>query len=351
MLTGGTPPSASIVSESALEGDNLITSTLTEQGISDTTSALVTKAMWPASSKRFQSVKDLILILDELLDETEKEPRNRVENPNRNQMEQTLFQELDDTLSPTLNSNLSSYKKKKIKPTIPRWLYVSVIIVVLVIVYFIMPRPKYDSVIGGFNNGHSWVDLGLSVKWATCNVGASKPEDFGDYYSWGETFSKDDYSVSSYRYCYENYKDSIIKYCNKRDYAYNDYVDNKTELEPGDDVAYNKWGGNWRMPTKAEFQELLDSCSWKWTINNGVKGFKVTSKKHGYMNRYIFLPAAGSRLLETSKEDISSYGYYWTSSLYVDSPDGAWVFYFDSNNLTINYTFRFFGSTVRPVCP
>lgn len=173
---------------------------------------------------------------------------------------------------------------------------------------------------------HEFVDLGLSVKWATCNVGATKPEEYGDYFAWGETQPKSIYNWSTYKYC-NGSSTSLTKYCTDSSYG---TVDNKTILEAADDAARANWGGSWRMPTKAEQDELRNNCTWTWTTQNGVNGYKVTSKKSGYTNKSIFLPAAGCRR-GSSLYDAGSYGYYWSSSLYTDGPISAYYLGFNSS--------------------
>jgi hypothetical protein len=189
---------------------------------------------------------------------------------------------------------------------------------------------------------HEYVDLGLSVKWATCNVGASKPEEYGDYFAWGETQPKTTYDWSTYKWCNGSY-DTQTKYCTKSSYG---TVDNKTQLELSDDAARANWGGSWRMPTRAEQDELRENCTWTWTTQNGVNGYKVTSKKNG---NSIFLPAAGYRS-GSSRYNAGSYGYYWSSSLYTDSPNLAYFLDFSSGYVDWYYNFRCIGFTVRPVC-
>jgi hypothetical protein len=189
---------------------------------------------------------------------------------------------------------------------------------------------------------HEYVDLGLSVKWATCNVGATKPEEYGDYFAWGETQPKDYYDWSTYKWCNGSYN-TLTKYNNSSSYG---TVDNKTQLELSDDAARANWGGSWRMPTRAEQDELRENCTWTWTTQNGVNGYKVTSKKNG---NSIFLPAAGYRY-DSSLYDAGGYGYYWSSSLYTDSPYGAYDLDFYSDYVGWNNYDRYVGFTVRPVC-
>ncbi len=156
------------------------------------------------------------------------------------------------------------------------------------------------------------VDLRLpsGTKWASCNVGALKPEEYGGYYAWGETEEKNWYEWSTYKWC-NGTNTSMTKYCTNSSYG---TVDNKTMLDLEDDVAHVMWGGDWRIPTYNEFEELVDNCISEWTILNGVKGQKFTSKRNG---NSIFLPAAGYR----KGHDLHSvvvYGYFWTSSLEED---------------------------------
>ena len=197
----------------------------------------------------------------------------------------------------------------------------------------------------GTENGYEYVDLGLSVKWATCNVGASKPEEYGDYFAWGETQPKTTYGWSTYKWC-NGSSDTQTKYCTNSSYG---TVDNKTVLDKTDDAAAINWGGSWRMPTDAELTELRENCTWTWTTQNGVKGYKVTSKKSGYTNKSIFLPAAGHRYY-SSLYDAGSCGYYWSSSLYSGSPYYAWNVYFYSSSVYGDYYYRDYGFSVRPVC-
>ena len=185
------------------------------------------------------------------------------------------------------------------------------------------------------------VDLGLSVKWANMNVGAESPEDYGDYFAWGETSTKETYDWSTY-FDTNDGGSTFTKYNNEG---------GKTILDPEDDAAHVNWGGSWRMPTKAEWQELLVNCTWTWTTQNGINGYKVTSKKAGYTDKFIFLPAAGCRN-GSGLASVGSYGYYWSSSLDEYNSSNAWYlgFYSDYHGLDY-YGYRYYGQSVRLVLP
>ena len=195
-----------------------------------------------------------------------------------------------------------------------------------------------------FENGYEYIDLGLSVKWATCNVGANKPEDYGDYFAWGETEPKSTtYNWITYKGC-RGSNDTQTKYCTRSSYG---TVDNKTTLELSDDAARANWGGSWRMPTRAEQDELRNNCTWRWTTQNGVNGYKVTSKSNG---KSIFLPAAGYRH-GNSLSDAGGEGYYWSSSLDTGSSYNADGLHFLSGNVYRIIIYRYYGQSVRPICP
>ena len=193
-------------------------------------------------------------------------------------------------------------------------------------------------------NIHEYVDLGLSVKWATCNVGATKPEEYGDYFAWGETQPKSTYNWSTYKYC-NGSSTSLTKYCTDSSYG---TVDNKTILDAADDAARANWGGSWRMPTDAELTELREQCTWTWTRQNGVNGYKVTSQSNG---NSIFLPAAGFRNASSLILAGSSYGLYWSSLISSNFPILAYVLYFNSDSVRRDNSDRYNGFSVRPVCP
>ena len=195
------------------------------------------------------------------------------------------------------------------------------------------------------NETHEYVDLGLpsGTLWATCNVGASKPEKYGDYFAWGETEPKSDYSWSTYKYC-KGTKTTMSKYCTNSDYG---TVDNKKELEPSDDAATANWDSEWQMPSLEQCAELFNSnyTTTTWTTLNGKYGRKITSKSNG---NSIFLPAAGFRF-GTSLGNAGSYGYYWSRSLDAGNSGSAYYLNFSSNDFNKYSYSRYCGKSVRPV--
>ncbi len=170
-------------------------------------------------------------------------------------------------------------------------------------------------------NGHAYVDLGLSVKWATCNVGATKPEEYGNYYAWGETTTKSEYTPENYT-----------------------YAENSEVLPLDRDAAAVNMGGDWRMPTSEEQQELIDECTWTWTTLNDVRGYNV----EGPNGNAIFLPAAGYRY-DSDLNYAGSYGYYWSSSLDTGNSDDAYYLYFYSDYVDWDLSSRYCGLSVRGV--
>lgn len=210
-------------------------------------------------------------------------------------------------------------------------------------------------------NAHEYVDLGLSVKWASCNIGAENPENYGDYYAWGETETKNYYGLSTYKWmAVKGSTDwrQINKYQIPDEqtegiwYKNGVFVgDNKTVLDVEDDVAHVKWGGKWRMPTADEQDELRNNCNWTWTTVNGIKGYKVVSKSNG---NSIFLPSAGYMDGEKLTE-VGVYGLYWSGVLYTtytNYTDYAYHLYFKSDLVwRYYYNYRHYGLPVRPVCP
>ena len=202
---------------------------------------------------------------------------------------------------------------------------------------------------------HEYVDLGLSVKWATCNIGSWHPEDAGHFFAWGEIIPDSDSKMTTWG----NYKHgkgsqtSIIKYNSDKHtneiFSKEGIIDNKTILEPYDDIASVLWGGNWRMPTEMEFLELINNCDWEWTKINGHEGFRITSKKEGFEDRSIFLVQWGYYYLgDVCKRDR---GCYWSSSLFEWRPDLAYSLIIQNGVRRLDMSERIYCFNVRPVCP
>lgn len=220
--------------------------------------------------------------------------------------------------------------------------------------------------------GHDYVDLGLpsGLKWATCNVGANSPEEYGDYFAWGETepyykaghsqdavclnwiSGKSGYNWPSYKWC-NGSSTSQTKYCTDSSWG---TVDNKRVLDLEDDAAHVNWGGDWRMPTNEEQIELHDKCTWIWGLRNGVNGFTVV----GPNGNSLFLPAAGQRELG-KLNSAADLGRYWSSSLNCLDGDRAYSLIFDAGTARDYPEYDYFifdeypiqrytGFPVRPVC-
>ena len=194
---------------------------------------------------------------------------------------------------------------------------------IMILVCMIMVSCKPDGG-DGRHEGHVYVDLGLSVKWATCNVGANSPEVYGQYFAWGEITTKAEYTEE-----------------NSTTYGktMNDISGNAQY-----DAATANWGGNWRMPTEAEYKELLNNCTWTWTTQNGVNGYKVT----GPNGNSIFLPAAGYRS-GSSLYGTGYDGFYWSSAPNESLDDYAYFLGFDSSYHYMVGTGRYLGFSVRSV--
>lgn len=212
------------------------------------------------------------------------------------------------------------------------WLVATYAIVGLIACFFPLENSMSgdDSSSGGIDgmqptgtiNGHQWIDLGLSVKWATCNVGASSPSEYGNYYAWGETRPKSEYTEDN---CFM-------------------YGVNMGDIS-GDvryDAARANWGGSWRLPTKAEMEELIEKCSWQWTAQGGNDGYRVT----GPNGSSIFMPAAGFRY-ESSLDNGG--GAYLSSTPYEFDATYAISLLFDSTSNDWFSAYRYVGQSVRPV--
>ena len=215
-----------------------------------------------------------------------------------------------------------------------------------------------------------YVDLGLSVKWATCNLGASIPEGFGDYYAWGETephyepgYAQSNnpvwktgkergYDWSTYKFeLGEDWQGPFSKYVTSSSYG---IPDHKFILDLEDDAAHVKWGGYWRIPTQNEWYELIENCQWIWTAENGVYGYRITSNKSGYTDKSIFLPAAGWRRDDHYYPVGNESGHYWSSILVPDRVnylnEASYGVSISKNTVDdVHESFRYYGFSVRPV--
>ena len=209
------------------------------------------------------------------------------------------------------------------------------------------------------------IDLGLpsGLKWASFNLGATAPEEYGDYYAWGETKpyyepgyaqsaspvwkpgKEEGYYWSSYRFCRTQYR-LMTKYCSNSSYGYNGFTDNKTVLDPEDDAAHVNLGGNWRMPTYEEWAELIEKCTTRSISVDGILGTEIT----GPNGNSIFLPAAGCRDY-LNQIEFGVYSYFWSSTLNTDNPLTARSVEIYYVYITKRQIFRITGHTIRPVCP
>lgn len=199
------------------------------------------------------------------------------------------------------------------------------------------------------NKVHEFVDLGLSVKWATCNIGATKPEEYGYYFAWGEVTPKEICKWENYIHSNGSH-DNITKYCTQDNFGKDNFTDYKTILDAENDAAHVNWGGSWRMPTKEEKEELMEKCTWVLTTENGVNGYRVTSNVEGYTNQSIFLPSAGM-IFEDAPCYVGDYGCYWTSSLDANNTYNAYYCAFSQTYNKLYCNSRCYGKSIRAVCP
>ena len=192
------------------------------------------------------------------------------------------------------------------------------------------------------DSDEEFVDMGLSVRWATCNVGANSPEEYGDYFAWGEIGVKQYYDIDNYIWC-NGKPGTITKYCTDETAGSPDY---NIHLDASDDAARVILGDRWRMPTLDEFKELIDNSSINWTKLNGVNGYELTSIING---NSIFIPAAGC--MYYSEMSNGEFGYYWTSTLDLTDSNRAMQFGFNNSNYKLSGSTRYYGQPVRPVMP
>ncbi len=307
LLTGTTPPEAMDIVATGLPA--------CPSNVSAETWNAVKSAMQPAASSRPQSVDEFLSLLSENGTEGRRPEglKSKVKTENgKNKEENDGETELNGKLQAE-NENQHSVNDETCIDTAPNLI-----------------------------NGYEYVDLGLpsGLKWATCNVGASTPEEYGDYYAWGEVETKNDYSEKTYVHCRKRgVLGSLLNGAYKYDFLGTDICTTKY------DVARAKWRGSWRLPKKKEFRELIYYCEWKWITRNGINGYEVKSKKNG---NSIFLPAAG-RLYGTLSYAQGSYGYYWSATPYESDTSSAYGLYFDGRGRNIPSDYRYCGLSVRPV--
>lgn len=224
-------------------------------------------------------------------------------------------------------------RKRHIYP----WIIGGVLITLIVLAFILVKSESNDSY-----NGHEYVDLGLpsGTLWATCNVGASKPEDYGDYYAWGEVQTKSTYDWATYKYA-KGSDSTITKYCFASYLGYNGYIDKLRILQDTDDAATVNWGSGWYTPTFQQWTELLENTTNQWVSQDGVTGMLFTARR----GKTLFLPASG--YYSDDVYYMGGYGFYWSKSL--SSSTGASGLYFISSDCHIGGGFRCGGHSVRPV--
>ena len=200
----------------------------------------------------------------------------------------------------------------------------TIAVIILTIAIICAAGCKKDNSTNGTYNGHDYIDLGLpsGTMWATCNVGAESPDQYGDYFAWGETTPKTTYNWSTYKYCNGDYN-LLTKYCSQSDFGFNGFTDNQDVLQTDDDAATVNWGEGWSTPTYKQWVELLSKCSHSWTTRNGVNGCLFTARN----GNSIFLPAASSRRDDDSRI-VGDDGCYWSNTLNKTYPDGVKGFRF-----------------------
>ena len=307
LLTGDTPPEADEINENGLEFPY-------DLHLSDNIKNAIIFAMQPKRKDRPHSVEEFLECLDE----------EKVTNQTDNEETKIIGEEKPVSISVPV-----SEPEKKKNYT---WIFVLLLIVIGGGGYYfinerIQEEEKYVKTHVTIN-GHEYVDLGLpsGLKWATCNVGANKPEDYGNYYAWGEIKTKSEYT-----------SDNSITYDMR--FKFNDISGDARY-----DAARANWGGTWRLPTYTELEELTYKCTWTWTTQNSISGYKVT----GPNGNSIFLPAAGYRY-GTSLSGDGDDGYYWSSTPGDYNDDRAYFIGFNSDGQRMYFIDRLIGQTVRPI--
>ena len=339
LLTGSIPPEASSVLEEGLPRPS---------GMSDRFWNVVERAMQPRRKDRPQSIREFLGLLD---GKPAAGPALAGHKPTL-AAAPVLAGNSDEETRVISASSSAAWKQSRDYPgssskSTMNWLWAflaGAVLAAAVVAVVIGIGKKETTPPVPPEDQYEWVDMGLSVKWAACNLGANRPEQVGGYYAWGEVSPKSNYSWGTYKWC-NGGEFSLTKYCNYPGYG---SVDNRTSLDPADDAAHVKMGGSWRMPTQAELLELLNNCDRQWTFNyNGtnVAGAILTSRING---NSIFLPAGGDKR-DTGLYD-TAFGGYWSSDLIKYLPSCAFA-------ITVGYNFlkyedddrRYIGQSIRPV--
>ena len=317
LVTGTTPPDANYINE---EGVPSMPATVPAN-----VQNAIKAAMQPRRKERPQSIAEFLDLLN-----SEETVSEETVFPDEVIVSEVI--EEPEKPHPAPKKPVAQQKEPARSP-LKKWLLPIIIVAAALLTFIFWPRgtenrvsnpTKNNTTVSGTISGHNYVDLGLSVKWATCNIGANSPEDYGDYFAWGETTTKSEYTE-------ENSKTFNVDIGNIESYA--------------EDAAGMLWAYGWRMPTKAEWQELIDNCTWKWTKQGGNRGYKVTSKKNG---NNIFLPAAGCR--DGSKLiSIDICGSYWSSTSSDSGTRQACALHFFLTQHYLEYNYRHYGLSIRPV--
>lgn len=354
MLSGATPPHATTLIEDELTFPSSIPSHLISP---------VSKAMSSKRRNRHETVAEFLREISETKSKDVSDNPNvgydHNYNPYQDETSSLSFATESDPADEFEPDGNGLTRNRKVL------MGIGAIVAVIVIIFFASPRGDKSNVIvpsevdsisdpivvkkdipetmnRGTTNGHEWVDLGLpsGVKWATCNVGASNPSDYGDYYAWGETTTKSQYEVTN---CFDLVECSL-HYGDPEHTEWGVYkLDGDTVLTPdsGHDAARENWGGTWRMPTEEELKELIDCCNWEWSQKGGTNGFLVTGPK----GNSIFLPAAGYRGAFVGGEG----GNYWSSSLSPSTSDRACSLTLYKDYQLTSDGYRWMGRSVRAV--
>ncbi len=331
MLTGTAPDNAT-----TLYNYGFPTHQLQACNVSPSLIRCIAKAMAPAVRDRYQSVSEFAQAVGggeaTRIDDSRQDDKTHIHETD------IRYDTPDDEIEAVIVEDPTPVEEQSVPPTPePRqrnaWILSILAGIAAILAIFVgvdrcqshQGEAEASYTASGYINGHEYVDLGLSVKWATCNVGASSASDWGNYYAWGETTTKTEYNYGECATWQKNLGDI------SGDSRY--------------DAARRNWGGSWRMPTKAECQELVDNCTWTWTTQGGHNGYRVTSKKNG---NSVFLPAAGYRN-GSSLYGQGESGYYWSSTPYEGYTESAYYLLFFSSYHSVDWRYRDYGRTVRPV--